>query len=49
MLRVREGDTVEQALANIREAIEAYLLSLKDDNLPIPTDDVLLGEIEVTA
>lgn len=28
-----QGDTKEEALANIREAIEAYLLGLKDDGL----------------
>ena len=31
-----QGDTREEAIHNIREAIEAYLESLKMDNLPIP-------------
>jgi predicted RNase H-like HicB family nuclease len=31
-----QGDTRDEALDNIREAIEAYLESLKIDNLPIP-------------
>jgi predicted RNase H-like HicB family nuclease len=33
-----EGDTKEEALANIREAIEAYIESLQKDCLPIPED-----------
>ena len=42
---VTEGDTVEEALANARDAITAYLLSLLDEheNLP-PADD---GRIRV--
>ena len=31
-----QGDTREEALANIKEAIEAYIESLKKDGLPIP-------------
>ena len=31
-----EGDTKDEAIENIREAIEAYIDSLKKDNLPIP-------------
>lgn len=33
-----QGDTKEEAVANIREAIEAYIESLQKDNLPIPED-----------
>jgi len=33
-----QGNTKEEALANIREAIEAYIESLQKDNLPIPED-----------
>jgi len=35
---VTEGDTVEEALVNAREAIEAYLLSLRDRGLPLPEE-----------
>ena len=44
-----QGDSVEETLGNIKEAIELYVWSLKDDNLPIPesTVDVLLKEVEV--
>ncbi len=31
---ISEGDTYEQALANIKEAIVLYLESLQDDDLP---------------
>jgi predicted RNase H-like HicB family nuclease len=33
---ISEGDTRAEALANIREAIEAYLASLKKHGEPIP-------------
>jgi len=32
-----QGDTKEGALANIKEAIEAYIESLKKDGLPVPS------------
>ena len=44
---VTEGDTLDEALANAREAITAYLLSLRDDGLPIPEADG--GGIKVRA
>jgi len=33
-----QGDTKEEALSNIREAIQAYIESLQKDNLPVPQD-----------
>ncbi len=41
---VSQGETKEAAIQNIREAIEAYVLVLKEDGLAIPTDrfDALL-------
>jgi predicted RNase H-like HicB family nuclease len=41
---VSQGETREQAIANIREAIEGYILTLQDDKLPIPEEhfDALL-------
>jgi predicted RNase H-like HicB family nuclease len=41
------GDTKEEALKNIREAIEAYLGSLKKDGLPYPEDSA--EKVEVAA
>lgn len=45
-----QGETMEEAIANIKEAIELYLWSLKDDNLPLPESDVEveLREVEVS-
>jgi len=41
---VSEGDTKEEALANIKEAIELYIESLKADGEPIPSEE----EVEET-
>ena len=35
---VTQGETVEEALANTKEAIEAYILSLNDRGLPAPEE-----------
>lgn len=35
-----QGKTVEEALANIREAIELYIEVLREDGLPIPEDRI---------
>ena len=32
------GDTVEDALTNVRGAIEAYVECLMEDGLPVPVD-----------
>lgn len=37
---VSEGDTIEEALENAREAIELYLEGLKERGLPFPTERV---------
>jgi predicted RNase H-like HicB family nuclease len=44
-----QGDSLEEALANIREAIQAYLESLKLDGEPIPVEDFLIKPVEVAA
>ncbi len=41
---ISEGDTREQALANIREAIELYLEPVEDDSDFAPTAEI----VEVT-
>ncbi len=33
-----QGTTKEEAIANIREAIQAYISALEEDKLPIPPD-----------
>jgi predicted RNase H-like HicB family nuclease len=35
---VSQGETQESALANIREAIKAYVKALEADNLPVPEE-----------
>jgi predicted RNase H-like HicB family nuclease len=46
-----QGDTLEEALANIREAAELYLWSLMDDGLPAPEGNghVVVREIALEA
>ena len=38
-----QGETFEEALKNIKEALELYIWSLKDDKLPIPEPDVKIA------
>ena len=46
---ISEGDTKEEALANIKEAIELYMKSLEADGEPIPTEEAVEeAVIEVT-
>ncbi|MCX8103948.1 MAG: type II toxin-antitoxin system HicB family antitoxin [Candidatus Bipolaricaulota bacterium] len=43
-----QGETVEEALEKVREAIESHLLALKEDRQKIPRDEgILLGRVEV--
>ena len=35
---ISQGKTKEEAIENIKEAIEAYIFALKEDGLPIPVD-----------
>jgi predicted RNase H-like HicB family nuclease len=47
---ISEGDTEEEAMTNIKEAIELYIESLTDDGEPIPSEDsVEEAVVEVTA
>lgn len=36
---ISQGETKEQAIINIKEAIEVYILALKDQGLPIPVEN----------
>jgi len=43
-----QGDTLEEALTNIREAIEGFIEALEDDGLPVPPEEsarIILAEI----
>lgn len=42
-----EGDTIDEAVSNVREAIEAYLESLAARGEPIPVEDLLIKPVEV--
>ncbi|OGO32237.1 MAG: antitoxin HicB [Chloroflexi bacterium RBG_16_56_11] len=47
---ISEGDTREEALTNIKEAIELYIESLEADGEPVPTEErVEEAVVEVTA
>ncbi len=43
-----QGDTQEEALDNIQEAIAAYLESLRDEGSPLPAD-VTVQQVETAA
>lgn len=44
---ISEGDTRAEALTNIKDAIEGYLLTLQNHGLPVP--NVEIDEVEVAA
>ena len=35
---ISQGQSREEAITNIREAIEGYIQALKEDGLPVPQD-----------
>lgn len=35
---VSQGETKEQAIVNIKEAIKGYISALKEDDLPVPEE-----------
>ena len=37
---VTQGETVEEALGNAEEAIQAYILSLRDRGLEVPGENI---------
>ena len=41
---ISQGETKEEAIRNIKEAIEAYIAALEEDSLPVPEErfDTLL-------
>lgn len=47
---ITEGDNLEEALANVQEAIKGYLEALKIQGQPLPEKDIQLfyGEVEVS-
>ena len=35
---ISQGETKEEAIENIKEAIQGYIAALKDDGLPVPAE-----------
>lgn len=44
---VSEGDTKQEAITNIKDAIEGYLLTMKDMGWPIPTVEEVTINVQV--
>jgi predicted RNase H-like HicB family nuclease len=44
-----QGDTLEEAVENIREAMGAYAESLKAAGEPLPDEDIYVRPVEVAA
>ena len=42
-----QGDSIDEAMANAREAIEAYLESLRAHGEPIPQEDLVIKPVEI--
>ena len=43
-----QGETMEQAIANVREAIETHLAALEETGEEVPLgDDVLIGRVAI--
>ncbi len=43
-----QGDSREQAIENIKDAIKGYIEAMKEDDLPVPTkDDVEILVLDV--
>lgn len=42
-----QGETVEEALANVKEAIELHLESMREHGEEIPTEEDVVGTVKV--
>jgi predicted RNase H-like HicB family nuclease len=42
-----EGDTLDQAIENIREAVTVYLESLSAHGQPLPVEDILIKPLDI--
>ena len=36
---ISQGKSKEEAIINIKEAIEGYIIALKEDNIPVPPEN----------
>ena len=46
---ISDGRTVEEAMSNIKEAIQGYIDDIKSDREPIPRDIDIIGNVELNA
>lgn len=45
-----QGESVEDALTNTKDAIECHLIGLREDGEPIAAgDDILIGHVRIAA
>lgn len=44
-----QGETREEALANIREAIDGYLRVMREDGFSPPPEETVIREVDVRA
>lgn len=44
-----QGETIDEAIRNITEAVELYIESLKAHGETVPTEDLLIQPVEVAA
>jgi len=44
-----QGESVEEALAHVKEAIELYVETLREDGQPIPKDQDVVFKVTVPA
>jgi len=42
-----QGDSLDEAVDNMREAVEVYIESLAAHGEPIPTEDLLIQPLEI--
>ncbi len=42
-----QGDTYDEALKNIQDAVTLYIESLKAHNEPVPTEDMLIKPLSI--
>jgi len=44
-----QGETVDEALGNVKEAIELYLETLREEGADIPRDDQIVFKVAIPA
>ena len=44
-----QGETIDESIRNIHEAIRLYIDSLVEDGLPVPEEDIFIKPIEIPA